>query len=238
MADQESNRDPARLARRLMRRCERAALATSLLGAPYVSLVLHAADLDASPILLLSDLAQHARNMALDPRVSLLLDGTDDLADRLDGPRLTLIGRAETVPDPSLPARFTARHPSSALYAGFADFRIYRVVVERGHLIAGFGRIEWIDRADLLFTAGAHALAEAEPDIVTNLNESCGAALDLCARKLLGRTETGWRVTNLDPEGLDLRAGNTTARLEFPAPAVTPEAVHGALTELAEKARL
>ncbi len=238
MADQESNRDPARLARRLMRRCERAALATSLLGAPYVSLVLHAADLDASPILLLSDLAQHARNIALDPRVSLLLDGTDDVVDRLDGPRLTVIGRAETVADAGLLARFTARHPSSALYAGFADFRVYRVVVERGHLIAGFGRIEWIDRADLLFTADADALAEAEPDIVTNLNESCGATLDLCAGKLLGRAETGWRVTNLDPEGLDLRSVNATARLEFPVAALTAEAVRVALVGLAEKARL
>lgn len=238
MTDQELNHDPARLARGLMRSCERAALATSLLGAPYVSLVLHAADLDASPILLLSDLAQHARNIAFDPRVSLLLDGTADHADRLDGPRLTLLGRAEAVNDPRLLARFTARHPSSTLYAGFADFRIYRMIVERGHLVAGFGRIEWIDRTELLFTADTHALADTEPDIVTNMNESYSAALDLCAHKLRGRAETGWRITNLDPEGLDLRSGNATARFEFPAAAVTPEAVRAALIRLAETARL
>jgi heme oxygenase (biliverdin-IX-beta and delta-forming) len=238
MADQKSNQDPARLARRLMRSCERAALATSLLGAPYVSLVLHAADLDASPILLLSDLAQHARNIALDPRVSLLLDGTDDLADRLDGPRLTLMGWAEAVADVRLRARFTARHPSSAVYAGFGDFRAYRIVVERGHLIAGFGRIEWIDRVDLGCSSDIRALAEAEPTTVTNMNERYGPALDLCAQRLLGRPETGWRITNLDPEGLDLRSGNATARLEFPAPALIAEAAFAALEGLAEKARL
>ena len=114
-------------------------------GAPYASLVLVAADLDASPLLLLSDLAQHSRNIAFDPRVSLLLDGTEGHADPLAGPRLTLLGRAEAVADPRLLARFAARHPSSALYAGFADFRLYRVAVERGHLVAGFGRIDWID---------------------------------------------------------------------------------------------
>ena len=142
-----------------MRRCEHAALATSMLGAPYASLVVVAADLDASPLLLLSDLARHSRNMAFDPRVSLLLDGTEGHGDRLDRPRLTLLGRAEAVADPRLLARFTARHPSSALYAGFADFRLYRVVVERGHLVAGFGRIEWIEAARLLFPGDAAALA-------------------------------------------------------------------------------
>jgi hypothetical protein len=238
MPDQESNRDHARLGRWLMRSCERAALATSLLGAPYVSLVLHAADLDGSPILLLSDLAQHARNIAFDPRISLLLDGTDDRADRLDGPRLTLIGQAAIVADPRLLARFIARHPSSELYAGFADFRIYQVVVERGHLVAGFGRIEWIDHADLLFETDAGALAEAETAIVTKMNDAYGADLDLCVRKLLGRVESGWRITNIDPEGLDLRTDNATARLEFPAVALTPEAALVSLAGLVEKARL
>ncbi len=151
MSDRESSGDAAGLGRRLMRGCERAALATSLRGAPYASLVLVAADLDASPLLLLSDLAQHSRNIAFDPRVSLLLDGTEGHVDRLDGPRLTLVGRVELAADPRLLARFAAHHPSSALYAGFADFRLYRLAVERGHLVAGFGRIEWIEGADLIF---------------------------------------------------------------------------------------
>ena len=92
MSESRSSRDPATLARSLARSRTRAALATSLNGAPYASLVLVAADLDASPLLLLSELAQHSRNIAFDPRVSLLIDGTEGRADPLTGPRLTLLG--------------------------------------------------------------------------------------------------------------------------------------------------
>jgi len=91
--------DVGALARRLIRRQGHAALATTLDGAPYASLVALACDHDASPLLLLSDLAQHSRNIAFDPRVSLLIDGTADLPEPLYGPRLTLLGRAETIAD-------------------------------------------------------------------------------------------------------------------------------------------
>jgi heme iron utilization protein len=237
MSGTAPSRDLAGFGRQLMRRCERAALGTSLRGAPYASLVLVAADLDASPLLLLSDLAQHSRNIAFDPRASLLLDGTEGHADRLDGPRLTLLGRAEAVADPRLVARFTARHPSSALYAGFADFRIYRVVVERGHLVAGFGRIEWIEAAELLFSGDATALAVAEPAVVLHMNNDHAAVVDQLARKLPGREATGWRMTGIDPEGIDLRRERHTARVEFSAPALTAEAARAALVQLADKAR-
>ena len=233
MSGREATQDSAVLGRRLMRGCDRAALATSMLGAPYASLVLVAADLDASPLLLLSDLAQHSRNIAVEPRVSLLLDGTRGHADRLDGPRLSVLGQAEAVADPRLLARFTARHPSSALYAGFADFRLYRIVVERGHLVAGFGRIEWIEREPLLFAGAIAALAGAEPSLLAEMNQDHGALLDRCARQMLGRTETGWQATGLDPEGIDLRCGADTARIEFSAPALTPEAAARALADLA-----
>lgn len=236
VSKRESGVDAAKLGRMLMRRSERAALATSMLGAPYASLVLIAADLDVTPLLLLSDLAQHSRNIAFDPRASLLLDGTEGDADRLDGPRLTLLGRAEAIADNRLLSRFTARHPSSSLYASFADFHIYRFVAERGHLVAGFGRIEWIDGADLLSASDIAALAAAEPEIVAELNQHHAAAIDRCARQLLGRDETGWRLTGVDPDGADLRCGSDTARLDFPAPALTGEAMRSALFALAEKA--
>src|SRR5271165_2999108 len=76
MSEMGPGSDPATFGRRLLRGRDRAALATSLRGAPYASLVLFVADLDASPLLLLSDLAQHSRNIAVDPRISLLFDGT------------------------------------------------------------------------------------------------------------------------------------------------------------------
>lgn len=206
-------------------------------GAPYASLVLIAADLDASPLLLLSNLAQHSRNIAFDPRISLLFDGTAGYRDPLTGPRLTVIGQATAVRDPRRLARFTAHHPASTLYSGFSDFRLYRVAVERGHLVAGFGRIHWIEGRDLLFAADATALAAAEPEILGHMNEHHADAVADYARGLLGRAGTGWRMTGIDPEGADLRRDGETARLDFAAPVLTPAATRAALVELAQKAR-
>jgi heme iron utilization protein len=233
----EASANPASCGRRLLRQQQRAALATSLLGAPYVSLALFVADLDASPLLLLSDLAQHSRNIALDPRLSLLLDGTADHPDPLTGPRLTLLGRAEAVADPRRLARFTAHHPTSSLYSGFSDFRLYRVIIARGHLVAGFGRIHWIDGRDLAFPADISALAAAEPEILRDMNEHHPETVASWPHRLLGRTGAGWRLTGIDPEGIDLRCDREFARVEFATPVLTPEAARTALVELAEKAR-
>jgi putative heme iron utilization protein len=144
--------DAAEPARLLMRRQSVAALGTAMQGAPYVSLVQVAFDADASPLMLLSDLAQHTRNIAEDARVSLLFDDTAGLADPLTGARLTVIGRAERCDDPRARERYVARHPSAAVYAGFRDFNLYHVTVERGHFIAGFGRIAWVEAEDLVGT--------------------------------------------------------------------------------------
>jgi putative heme iron utilization protein len=240
MSKPRTTRDPAELSRLLARGCTRAALATSLNGAPYASLVLFSVDLDASPLLLLSDLAQHSRNIAFEPRISLLLDGTAGRPDPLTGPRLTLLGRALATDDPRCLGRFISHHPASAVYAGFRDFRLFRVTVERGHLVAGFGRIEWIKGADFLFTLDASALAEAEVDILKHMNEDHSDTIGHYACGLLGRTGTGWRMTGIDPEGVDMSHNGETARLDFAAPVLspiltpilTPEAARAALVRL------
>ena len=229
--------EPAKEARRLIRSGIQAALATSFAGRPYVSLVATACDLDASPLLLLSDLAQHARNIAGDPRVSLLYANAEGLADPLAGARLTLLGSAERLDDPRAKARFTARHPSSAAYGHFADFRLYRVRVERGQLIAGFGRIAWIEREQLLLPEDAAPLANAEAEIIAQMNADPADAVAGYAEGLLRRPGSGWRLTGIDPEGCDLRRGNETARLEFAEPVLTPDAARRALLTLADRIR-
>jgi putative heme iron utilization protein len=102
------------LCRHLMRRQAHAGLATSLPGEPgarpYVSLVAVACDLDASPLLLLSDLAQHSRNIAADSCVSLLFDGDGrSAADPLAEPRLSLLGEAVRSDDKRLLAPGSSR---------------------------------------------------------------------------------------------------------------------------------
>jgi putative heme iron utilization protein len=224
-------------ARRLMRRTGFAALGTNFAGSPYVSLVAVASDHDASPLMMLSNLAQHTRNFAADPRVSLLCDGTRDLPDPLAGPRLTLLGRIEPCGDASARARFVARHPDSAPYAGFADFRLYRVAVERGHFVAGFGRISWVEAAELRFPAEAGALAAAEPDIVNHMNADHADAVALFAERLLHKSGSGWNLTGIDPEGIDLRSGHETARLDFAEPVLNAAAARSALVALTRDAR-
>lgn len=236
MHETESDGNPARIGRRLLRQQQRGTLATSMRGAPYASLVLIAADIDASPLLLLSDLAQHSRNIAFDPRISLLIDGTASYRNPLSGPRLTVIGQARAIEDPRRLDRFTARHPTSAAYSSFADFRLYRIAVERGHLVAGFGAIHWIEARDLLFAADAAGLAAAEPEILRHMNEHHADAVADYAQGLLGREGADWRMTGIDPEGADLQRDSETVRLDFAAPVLTPAAARAALVELAQKA--
>jgi len=233
--------EPATAARRLVRRCGHAALATSLDGWPYVSLVAVACAPDATPLLLLSDLAQHTKNLAADPRVSLLFAEpgapSDPLGDPLAAARLSLLGRAERDDEPRLAARFAARHPSAGRYAGFADFLVYRVVIERGHLVAGFGRISWIAGEALRSSGDAAALAAAEADIVAHMNADHADALALYAERLLARAGAGWRMTGIDPDGIDLRRGDEFMRLDFAAPVLSADAAREALVALVAAAR-
>lgn len=235
-----------RTARVVMRGCTQAALATVQrdmhdgegCGWPHPSLVLVAFDLDCMPILLISDLADHTRNLLADPRAGLLFDGTSGLADPLTGPRVSVLGRLERTGDPRLKARFLARHPAALTYAGFGDFGVWRLVPQRAHLVAGFGKIRWIGGADLPLPGSLCApLAEREDDIVGHMNEDHADAVRLYATALLGRCDGDWRLTGLDPEGCDLRLGGDTARLSFDRMVGTAEEARAELVRLVKRAR-
>jgi hypothetical protein len=233
--------DMPRAVRDLVRGLDRAALATALpteSGAwPYASLVLAAVDHDLSPILLLSDLAEHTKSIAADGRVSLLFDGTQGLDQPLTGPRVTLVGRATRTDDERLRHRFLARHPDAEMYAGFGDFHFFRIAVERAHLVAGFGKIRWLAAADLMTTPCPAGLAESEKAIVSHMNEDHADAIQLYAGKLLGLAGSDWRMTGIDTEGIDLRQGGRIARLAFDAPLSAANEARKVLVALVAKAR-
>lgn len=207
--------------RQVARGCHKASLATLLAGsggAPYASLVTVAFDHDLAPILLLSGLSDHTKNIMADPRVSLLLDGTAGHANPQTGPRVTLTGRAERSTDPRLTARFLARHPGAALYAGFADFAIWRVQPARAHFVGGFGRAVWFDAP---FGLPADGLAEAEQNLLSAVNTTHAASL--------ARLGDGWQVTALDVDGMDLANHDDFRRMAFPVPvANAPQALAAA----------
>lgn len=229
-----------RTVRTLLRALDRASFATLLPGEPsgwpYASLVLVAVDHDLSPILLLSDMAEHTRAIKADGRVSLLFDGTVGLDQPLTGPRVTVLGHAERTGDERLKARFLARHPDAALYAGFKDFDFYRIALDRAHLVGGFGKIRWIGAADLAPPQAA-GLAEAEAGIVAHMNADHADAVQLYAAKLIGRSGEGWKMTGIDPEGLDLRRAGEVARLTFDQPLGAAAEARKVLVALVGKAR-
>ena len=144
---------PAAAARDLLARCGTGTLAT--LGAdghPFASFVTTAPDESGKPLLLLSRLAVHTRNLERDPRASLLLvEPEEEAPDPLARSRLTASGRVERPDDQdAVRAVFLARHPQAAGYARFADFAVYRLAPASFYIVAGFGRIAEVDVAAVL----------------------------------------------------------------------------------------
>jgi len=117
---------------------------------PFVSLVMPGRDTQGRPLLLLSDLSDHARNLKRDPHGSLLFDGTAGLAEPLTGPRVTLIGAMVAADNAENRTAYLACQPSAAGYAGFGDFHLYRLEIREALLVAGFGRIHRIAGEQLL----------------------------------------------------------------------------------------
>lgn len=233
--------DPATLARQLIRSQPAATLSTLAAddGWPHGSLGLTATDTAGQPILLISTLAQHTRNLIADGRASLLFDGTAGLAERLTGARVTVLGRAVRCDgDASARARFLARHPSAAGYADFGDFAFWRIEVERAHQVAGFGRINWIEQADLLPDFGdVSELAAAEADMIAHMNSDHSDAVALYANILCGRPGVGWRITGIDPEGADLARPGDHCRISFDKPATSAETGRVELVRKVKQAR-
>jgi putative heme iron utilization protein len=227
-------------ARTLARRAFKASLATldSTSGYPYASLITVATDLTGAPIFLISTLARHTRNLAADPRASILIDGSGDLADPLQGARVSFQGRAEKVNDEAVKRRFLARHPEADFYVDFPDFAFWRLAVEGAHYIGGFGRIFDLDPGDLLVPlGGAEALAEAEPGIISHMNEDHADAIELYALAFTGGDPGPWRMTGIDPEGCDIALGTDARRVLFAERVTTPGAARKELVRLANEAR-
>jgi putative heme iron utilization protein len=231
--------DPKSAAKRLLREGRGGALATLMAetGDPYCSLVNVATAADGSPLLLISTLAVHTKNIQADARVSLMLDERKE-GDPLEGARVMLMGTAAPVENPDLRRRYLDRHPSAAMFAGFKDFAFYRVTLKRAHLVAGFGRIVDLEAADILTDlTDADALVVAEEEIVSHMNEEHAEAVQLYATKLLGGCEGDWRCVGCDPEGLELQLDRTALRLSFPRRVTAPGALRQVLKSLAEQAR-
>jgi heme iron utilization protein len=236
--------DAIAVAKTLLRATRAGALGTidRNTGHPFGSLVNVATDADGSPVILVSRLATHTANLEKDARASLLLASVGR-GDPLAHPRLTVLGTFAPVArddaaEPALRRRFLARHPKSELYAGFADFSFWRLAVVSAHLNAGFARAADLKASELVTDlSGAQDLIDAEAGALAHMNADHAEAIRLYATKLLGADDGPWRLTGIDPEGIDLAQGDATLRLPFSRRATTAEALRKALVDFAAQAR-
>jgi len=234
--------DAGRLARSLLRRSRQGALATLMTGSgdPYCSLVNVATHPDGSPILLISRLAVHTRNILDDSRVSLMLDERAE-GDPLEGSRIMLMGRAEEAvasDEDILRRRYLNTHPSAERFVEFQDFSFYRIRPSAIHLVAGFGRIVDLKPEQFLTDiSDAGALLQSEQEAIEHINSDHRDTNSLYATKLLGAEAADWRCAGCDPDGLDLQAGGKTLRLDFPQRVTGPGELRKMLVQLADQAR-
>jgi putative heme iron utilization protein len=237
-------RTPAEEARTLVSLASVATLATlSDDGTPWASLVGYAALQDGSPVLMVSTLAEHGRNLERDTRASLVVASREQRKDPLAAGRVTLAGRvvrptgeAEEIAR----AAYLASVPASSIYVEFGDFSLYVLEVDRVRWVGGYGRM---DSAD----AESYANAQADPvgeavGAIKHLNEDHADALLVMAQALGGYPDAdAARCTGADRYGLDLMVGtprgSAPVRVGFAEPVTDPAGLRGATVELTRRAR-
>ena len=216
--------DAIRVARTLLRTSRVTTLATLDPGGyPYSTVTNLIVEPDGVPVVFMSGLTVHARNIAGDPRVSMTV--ADYGTDVMTTARLTLSGHAQRVPDDetaALKAQYVERFPKSKLYLDLPDALLYRVQCQAVQLNGGPAQnANSVTPDDLLtnLTPASALMAEA-PALVISLNER-----DLAARlaAAAGAGPGHWRVSGIDPEGIDLSTASDLARLWFTDPVVTSE---------------
>jgi putative heme iron utilization protein len=214
-------------------------------GTPFGSLAPFGLDAGARPVLCISELAEHTRNLRTDARCSLLVarlpgPGEDPLATA----RLTLVGRATLVPDDDLAearAAHLAGNPHASYYVDFGDFSLWRLEISAIRYVGGYGRMSWVD-VDGWHAASPDPVEPHAAGAVEHLNADHAEACLLMAQHLGQRPDaTIAVVTGIDRYGLDLVAtgpgGPGRVRLGFDEPVVTPEAIRAATVTLARRAR-
>ncbi len=213
-------------------------------GFPFGSLVSHAVDPDGRPLLLLSDLAEHTRNLAADPRASLMAVERGD-GDPLALARVTVLGTVRELRGDERAAAlpvYRAAQPG-AFYSEFADFRLYRMEVTSVRYVGGFGRMSWV-------TAGEYTAAEPDPlrphagRIIEHMNDDHAEALVLFCRVFGDRPGTAVaEMVGVDRYGFAVLAADdpdgdrVAVRLRFDEPTDTADGVRQAMIALLRRAR-
>ncbi len=213
-------------------------------GDPWCSLVVYGPTAAGDPVLLVSTMAEHGRNLAREARASLAVNDPSAPGDPLDRPRITLAGRVTRPEGDAAEAALDAHVaaiPGARLYAGWKDFSLWVLEVERVRWVGGFARMDTVSREEY---------RAAEPDPTQpialrageHLNKDHSDGLLLIARELAGaRGAVSAVCTGIDRYGIDLSctgAGQSAAaRVQFDEPLAKAADVRPAAVELVKRAR-
>lgn len=222
-----------------------ATMSTECPGFPFGSLVAYSVDDVGRPILCLSSLAEHSRNMAADPRASLMVTAPEDGSDRLALSRVTLVGEMKVLEGAEREAAldlFLAGHPS-AFYVRFDDFSAYRLEVSAIRYVGGFGRMSWVTAEEYAAAEPDPLLGEPAKRVIEHMNDDHADAL-LAYCRVFGKLEgvESAVLVGVDRYGMDVMATMTegdqrAVRVKFHNPVDSVEEVRGATVELLREAR-
>lgn len=207
-------------------------------GFPFGSVAPFCLDAAGRPLFLISELAQHTKNLRADPRCSFIViaHGEDIQANA----RLTLVGECLPLQDEAgieaAATRYYRYFPDSLDFHRIHDFRFFRLEPVRCRYIGGFGRIHWVDPAEVLL---ANPFAgDREADIVAHMNEDHADALaHYCRQAGIEPGGAAPLMTGIDAEGIHLRLGKRILRFSFAAPVTTPGQAREALVTMARAGR-
>lgn len=175
----------------LLHSAQASTLATQSLqmpGYPYVTVVPNVLDELHRPILLISALAEHTKNLLADPKVSISIT-EPGISNVQDGQRLTLVGDVERFePTGELRERYLRYVPAAEQYLAL-DFMFFRILPKRLRYIGGVGKMGWVE-AETLDSTDRLSLAEE------------GRLLAI-AQELAPRNIT---LLGIDPYGIDYLA--------------------------------
>ena len=208
-------------------------------GYPFGSVAPFVLDQQGQPLVLISTLAEHTKNIMADCKTSLLVfAGAEDLQ---ANSRLTLIGDVEQTDknDPYLRARYLRYFSSAEQYFDAHDFYFYRMQIKQARYIAGFGRMSWMDGEE--FKSPPNRLAALEVGILEHMNADHGENLiAYCHYFHQVKTEHA-EMLGIDTDGFDVKAKvenkEHTLRFDFEEPVTDAQSARGALVAMAKACR-
>jgi putative heme iron utilization protein len=217
-------------------------LAREPAGYPYGSLVTFALA-EHRPVFLLSELAEHTRNLRAEARSSLLVSESRP-GDPLANGRVTLLGvcaPAEGAQRARARDAYLARHPNAEQYASFGDFSFWVLEVGAVRYIGGYGRMSWIQPGEWL-TAEPDPIAPDARAILEHMNQDHADALPLYLRAFASVGEVARaEMSSIDRLGFELSVttgqGTQTVRLAFHEPIASKNDARKALVGLLREAR-